>query len=111
MYRHHPQTIEVKRLVESRVIGRLRLIRSFLGYRLDDQTDIRFKSHLGGGAFLDAGCYTVNVARLLAGEPQSGVAEQALGTSGVDVAFAGTLRFEDGVLAQVGASYLVPVRA
>jgi D-xylose 1-dehydrogenase (NADP+, D-xylono-1,5-lactone-forming) len=33
-----------------------------------------------------------------------------LGETGVDIAFAGTLRFGRGTLAQVGASYLVPLR-
>jgi D-xylose 1-dehydrogenase (NADP+, D-xylono-1,5-lactone-forming) len=110
MYRHHPQTAALLRLVRSGAIGRLRLIRSFLGFRLDDPSDVRMQPELGGGAFLDAGCYTVSVARLLAGEPEAVAGEQVLGETGVDVAFAATLRFPDGVLAQVGASYLVPLR-
>jgi D-xylose 1-dehydrogenase (NADP+, D-xylono-1,5-lactone-forming) len=110
MYRHHPQTREVVRLVEAGAIGKLRLIRSFLGFRLDDTEDIRMQPELGGGAFLDAGCYTVSVSRMLAGEPEVVVGEQVLGETGVDIAFAGTLRFPGGVLAQVGASYLVQLR-
>lgn len=110
MYRHHPQTAALQRLVQSGAIGELRLIRSFLGFRLDDRADIRMQPHLAGGSFLDAGCYTVSVARLLAGEPESVFGEQVLGETGVDLAFAGSLRFPGGVLAQVGASYLVPLR-
>jgi D-xylose 1-dehydrogenase (NADP+, D-xylono-1,5-lactone-forming) len=110
MYRHHPQTAALLRLVRSGAIGRLRLIRSFLGFRLDDPSDVRMQPELGGGAFLDAGCYTVSVARLLAGEPEAVAGEQVVGETGVDVAFAATLRFAEGVLAQVGASYLVPLR-
>jgi predicted dehydrogenase len=109
-FRHHPQIAEVARLVESEAIGRLRLIRAFLGFTLDDRADIRFQPDLDGGAFLDAGCYTVSVSRLLAGEPDEVVGVQVLAESGVDLAFAGTLRFPDGVLAQVGASYVVPLR-
>jgi predicted dehydrogenase len=109
-YRHHPQTDELAQLVRAGAIGELRLIRGFLGFTPESADDVRFRPELDGGAFLDAGCYTVNVARLLAGEPEQVVAEQVLGESGVDVAFAGTLRFPGGVLAQVGASYLVPLR-
>jgi predicted dehydrogenase len=109
-FRHHPQTAELARLVAGGAIGSLRLIRSFLGFTPVDRGDIRFKPELGGGAFLDAGCYTVNVSRLLAGEPVRVVAEQVVDESGVDVAFAGTLTFAGGVLAQVGASYLVQMR-
>jgi predicted dehydrogenase len=110
MYRHHPQTAALVRLVRGGAIGELRLIRSFLGFRLDDTRDVRLHPELDGGCFLDAGCYTVSIARLLAGEPESVVAEQVLGETGVDVSFAGTLRFAGGVLAQVGSSYLVPLR-
>jgi D-xylose 1-dehydrogenase (NADP+, D-xylono-1,5-lactone-forming) len=109
-YRHHPQTADLVRLVAGGAIGSLKLVRSFLGFTPTDPADIRFQPELDGGAFLDAGCYTVNVARLLAGEPVRVVADQVLGESGVDVAFAGTLRFAGGALAQVGASYLVPLR-
>jgi xylose dehydrogenase (NAD/NADP) len=109
-FRHHPQTAEVVRLVESGAIGRLRLIRSFLGFTLDDTTDIRYRPELDGGAFLDAGCYTVSISRLLAGEPEEVVGAQVLAETGIDLAFAGTLRFTGGVLAQVGASFVVPLR-
>jgi D-xylose 1-dehydrogenase (NADP+, D-xylono-1,5-lactone-forming) len=109
-FRHHPQTAEVVRLVESGAIGRLRLIRSFLGFTLEDPADIRLQPELDGGAFLDAGCYTVSVSRLLAGEPEQVHGEQVVADSGIDLAFAATLRFRDGVLAQVGASFIVPLR-
>ena len=109
-FRHHPQTAELARLVDGGAIGRLRLIRSFLGFTPKSTEDIRFRPELDGGAFLDAGCYTVSVSRLLAGEPESVVAEQVVGETGVDLAFAATLRFAGGVLAQVGASFLVPLR-
>jgi predicted dehydrogenase len=109
-FRHHPQTDELARLVRGGAIGELWLIRSFLGFTPESSADVRLRPELDGGAFLDAGCYTVEVARLLAGEPEQVSAEQVLGETGVDVAFAGTLRFAGGALAQVGASYLVPLR-
>jgi predicted dehydrogenase len=46
---------------------------------------------------MDVGCYCVSAARLLAGEPES-VAGRQLVRDGVDIAFAGTMRFADGVL-------------
>jgi predicted dehydrogenase len=110
MYRHHPQTATLVGLVRSGAVGELRLVRSFLGFRLDDPADVRMRRDLAGGAFLDAGCYTVSIARLLAGEPESVAAEQVLGETGVDVAFAASLRFPGGVLGQLGASFLVPLR-
>ena len=52
---------------------------------------------------MDVGCYCVNGARLLAGEPERVSAEQALGGDGVDVAFAGTMRFANDVIAHFDA--------
>jgi predicted dehydrogenase len=48
---------------------------------------------------MDVGCYCVNGARLLAGDPVRVGAEQELGGEGVDVALAGTLRFPEDVIA------------
>jgi xylose dehydrogenase (NAD/NADP) len=54
---------------------------------------------LGGGALMDVGCYCVNAARMVCGEPLRVHGEQVLGGDGVDVAFAGMLRFPGDVLA------------
>jgi xylose dehydrogenase (NAD/NADP) len=52
----------------------------------------------------------VNAARLLAGEPVALSAEQVLGPTGVDVRFAATMRFADGVLAHVDCALDQPRR-
>ena len=56
---------------------------------------------LDGGALMDVGCYCVSCARLLAGEPERAHAEQVLGGDGVDIVFAGELRFAGGVIASL----------
>ena len=48
---------------------------------------------------MDVGCYCVNAARLLAGEPERVTAQQALGGDGVDVVFTGTMSFADEITA------------
>lgn len=110
MYRHHPQVDRAKRLVEAGAIGRLRLIRSSFSVRLLDPGDVRLVRDLDGGALMDLGCYCVNGSRLLGGEPEHVLGEQVLAPSGVDVAFHGTLRFPDEVVAQFDASFSLPSR-
>ena len=71
MYRHHPQTLRLKALVDERAIGKLRLIRSAFTFPLTRSGDVRWEPALGGGSLWDVGCYPVSIARLLAGvEPQ-----------------------------------------
>ena len=59
---------------------------------------------------MDVGCYCVSGARLLAGEPERVSAEQALGGDGVDIAFAGTMRFADDVIAHFDAGLALAAR-
>ena len=73
--------------------------------------DVRLSPELDGGALMDVGCYCVNAVRLLAGEPTRVHGEQAIGESGVDVAFAGTLRCADDVLAHFDCGFVLPDRA
>jgi predicted dehydrogenase len=60
---------------------------------------------LGGGALMDVGCYGVNLARLVTGSEPLGVTAIAeYGSSGVDEAFIGVMRFPNGVLAEFDVS-------
>ena len=110
MYRHHPQTRRCQELVASGAIGRLRLIRASFSFFTDDAANVRMRTGLDGGGLMDVGCYCVNAARLLAGEPERVSAEQALGGDGVDVAMAGTLRFAGDVLAHFDAGLALAPR-
>jgi D-xylose 1-dehydrogenase (NADP+, D-xylono-1,5-lactone-forming) len=105
MWRHNPQTKRVLALVQAGSIGRLRLIRAAFSFAIgaDDAANVRLSAQLEGGALMDVGCYCVSAARLLAGEPQAVSGQQLVGGEGVDVAFAGAMRFDAGVLAHFDA--------
>ena len=105
MFRHHPQTAHIAELVADGTIGRLRLIRASFAFSLTDTANVRLSAELAGGALMDVGCYCVSGARLLAGEPVAVTGEQVTGGDGVDVAFAGTLRFRSDVLAHFDAGF------
>ncbi len=111
MYRHHPQTAILARLVADGAVGRLRLIRAAFSFPLSDSTNVRLQAGLDGGALMDVGCYCVSAARLLAGEPDAVAGEQVTGGDGVDVLFAGTLRCADEVIAYFDAGMLAAPRS
>lgn len=104
MWRHNPQTKRVLQLVQAGSIGRLRLIRAAFSFAIgaDDAANVRLSAQLEGGALMDVGCYCVSAARLLAGEPLAVSGQQVVG-GGVDVAFAGAMRFDSDVLAHFDA--------
>ena len=94
MYRHHPQTLRLKALVDERAIGKLRLIRSAFTFPLTRSDDVRWEPSLGGGSLWDVGCYPVSIARLLAGaEPQEVFGRSRQGEADVDESFTGRLRW------------------
>ena len=100
MYRHHAQTDRVRSLVADGALGTLRFVRGSFSFPLTREGGVRLVPEWGGGSLWDVGCYPVSYARLVAGQPPvsvTGCAEK--GPTGVDVAFAGVLRFEGGVLA------------
>jgi len=110
MYRHNPQTSKLQGLVEDGAIGSLRLVRSAFSFGLGDETNVRLDPELDGGALMDVGCYCVSSSRLLAGEPELVFGQQLVGESGVDVLFAGALRFPGDIVAQFDCGLVLPGR-
>ena len=99
MYRHNPQTARLKQLVDDGAIGELRLIRSAFGYSLYDESNIRLRMDVEGGALMDVGCYNVSGSRLFGGEPKHVYGEAWFGPTGTDWVFTGILRFPGDVIA------------
>ena len=72
---------------------------------------MRLSTALDGGGLLDVGCYCVNAARMLAGEPERVHAERTTGGDGVDVTFAAVMRFRGQVLAHFDAGIVLSDRS
>ena len=112
MYRHHPLTHAVQKIVQDGAIGELRLIRGAFTFPLTRLADVRFDRALGGGSLWDVGCYPVSYACLLAdGAPSDVAGWQETSESGVDIAFAGMLRFSSGLVAQFDCGFRAAFRA
>lgn len=112
MYRHHPQTQQVKLLVDDGQIGKLQLIRGSFTFQIANQADIRLVSKLGGGSIWDVGCYPISYTRYLVGEePERVYGWQSCNQDGVDLQFVGQLQFPGGVMAQFDSGFQTPFRA
>ena len=71
MYRHHPQWVTAKRLVDEGGIGRLKMVQAVFAYNNTNPADIRNQAEAGGGGLMDIGCYPISVARhIFAAEPE-----------------------------------------
>jgi xylose dehydrogenase (NAD/NADP) len=110
MWRHHPQTARMVRLVQSGAIGRLRLVRAAFSFHFEDAADVRLSAALDGGSLMDVGCYCVSAARLLAGEPEVVSGTQVTGGDGVDVTFSGWMRFPGDVIAHFDSGLILDDR-
>jgi predicted dehydrogenase len=112
MYRHHPQTLKVKQIVESGALGKLQFIRGSFTFNLTREGDIRLKKETGGGSIRDVGCYPISYARFIVGEePVEVFGRQVEGPGGCDESFAGQMRFANDVLVQFDSSFKAPPRA
>jgi xylose dehydrogenase (NAD/NADP) len=111
MYRHHPQTLNARELVESGVLGQIRSLRGSFSFPMEREDDIRWEKDKGGGSLWDVGCYPVNYIRYLLGaEPVEVFGWQVLEKRGCDETFIGQMRFPGGILAQFDSGFRSPPR-
>jgi xylose dehydrogenase (NAD/NADP) len=112
MYRHHPQTFMVKKMIEQGAIGTLQLIRGSFCYTNTRPDNPRLDPHLGGGSLWDVGCYPIGYARYITGqEPIEAYGHQVSSEKGIDLLFAGQLSFPGGVIAQIESSFITPAKS
>jgi D-xylose 1-dehydrogenase (NADP+, D-xylono-1,5-lactone-forming) len=111
MYRHHPQTLKLKELVDAGTLGALEVVRGTFSFELTRPADVRLGPAPGGGSLWDVGCYPVSLAQYLVGSaPIEVFGWQRLGPTGVDLTFAGQMRYAGGVLGQFDCGFAAPFR-
>jgi len=98
MYRHHPQWIKAKEIIDSGVIGKVKTIQSFFSFFDDNPNSIVNNKEYGGGSLMDIGCYPISLSRLIFNsEP-----EKVFGSIeyhpqfGVDTAATALMKFKEG---------------
>jgi xylose dehydrogenase (NAD/NADP) len=109
MYRHHPQTLKIKEMVDDGSLGKLQLIKSSFTFVLTHEGDVRLDQALGGGSIWDLGCYPISYARTMIGaEPLEIFGWQVTGPTGIDMSFIGQMRFPNDVHAQFDCGFASP---
>ncbi len=110
MYRCTPQTAKLVELIRSGAIGEVCMIDATFAFQGGWNPKSRLLNpKLGGGAILDVGCYTMSMARLIAGtalgrevaEPLQITGCARIGKTGVDEWAAATLKFEGDIIARL----------
>lgn len=111
MLRHHPRTMLARDIVTSGRLGAVQSILAAHSFSRPAEERIRLVPELGGGSLWDVGCYPVELTRYLLGsEPLQAWAWQALGETGVDESFAGTLVFPGSIVLQFHCGFRTPLR-
>ena len=85
-YRLHfePFNMEVRRLAQTKELGKLKLLETADGFKIGDPTQWRLKKALaGGGAMYDVGVYAIQGARYASGEEPIAVTAQEFKTDPV----------------------------
>lgn len=104
-YRYHPLVARMKEILDSGELGAIQRLEASLCFPLPFRRDIRYNFSLAGGATMDAGAYTVNVLRFLAGEePEVVQARAKLASPEVDRRMDAELRFPSGITGHMTAS-------
>lgn len=111
LYRCHPQTRRLLKILRTGRIGDVRLIEASFGFAASFNPGGRlFSQDLGEGGILDVGCYPASMARLVAGAALGKPFAEPLevrGTTGLgeqsrdDEWAAATLKFDRNIVAQL----------
>lgn len=65
MFQYHLQFETLKKLMKKKKIGKIISINASFCYPHKKKNDIRYNKNLGGGAFLDVGCYLFKLSSLI----------------------------------------------
>jgi len=127
MYIHHPQIKKVLEIINLGEIGKLISMESnfgqdiltkknFFGFKKKKKLNPNnriYNKKMGGGAILDIGCYPVSFSTLIASlisnidydKVEVFDTKKEIGSTGVDIDSYASLRFENGFLSKISASF------
>ncbi|MCE5326590.1 MAG: aldo/keto reductase [Planctomycetaceae bacterium] len=111
MYRCNPQTAKLVELIRGGAIGQVKMINASFAFQCGygNLQGRLMNPALGGGGILDVGCYTVSMARLIAGaalgkevaEPIEVQGMGRIGDTGVDEWAVANLKFPNDIIARL----------
>ena len=114
IYRCHPQTVKLLKIIKENHIGKIISIDSSFGFDIGkiDSDSRLFNINLAGGSILDVGLYPISFSRLIAGyvsgkkflNPYKIEGTATIGETGVDEISYATLYFENNIIANVSTA-------
>ncbi len=112
MYRHHPQTEIIKKLVDSGRIGDVTYVWGMFTFSLVDTAEnrnVRSIPAYGGGALWDVGIYPLSFAQyIMGGAPTHVTAAQIIGETGIDIQLTGQMTYANGAIAHIMGGFDAP---
>jgi len=111
MWRFHPQHLRAREVIESGLIGPVRLVRGAFTFPVERKGNVRLRADLAGGSVMDVGCYPISGARFyFAEEPRRAYARGEIDPEcGVDMRMSGMLEFAGG-RALIDCAFDLPFR-
>ena len=104
-YRYHPLAKRMKAILSNNELGKIQTYEATFFIPFLPKNDIRFDYQLGGGATMDAGCYSINMIRYLSGEEPKVVHAQAkLARPEIDRYMTAKFRFPSGATGKINCS-------
>ena len=101
-----PTMVKLREILASGRIGEVKLMQVDFGFRAGLKPEARlFNPALGGGALLDVGSYTVQLAAMVFGQPPAKImSTMQLGETGVDEQTAMLFTYDQGQMAQLSCA-------
>lgn len=98
MYRHHPQWIKAKELIDNGIIGKVKTIQSFFSFFDDNPNSIVNIKEYGGGSLMDIGCYPISLSRFIFNsEPKEVFGSIEFHPEfGIDISATALMKFKEG---------------
>lgn len=107
MYRFTNRTRKLSELIEDRVVGDIKAIKSSYRFKMDsfDTDDIRLNKDLAGGAMHDVGCYPLNVIQMIVKEKPVKIKALKNSYRGVDISLSAILKYPSGIIASLDCGF------
>lgn len=105
MYRYTERIRQVRAVLDSGALGRIKAINASFRFLLDRPNTIKARPELGGGALYDIGCYPVNFLGMVTGRMPLACQVMAEMDGGVDTHLSAMLRYDGGLIANIQCSF------